>query len=59
MDLVILHCVILHFYYLVLLEKRNIIKYKIHKLSFWIVFAFANSFWWYLAYWLANRGFYK
>ncbi|EII0701274.1 hypothetical protein L8648_001619 [Campylobacter lari] len=42
-----------------LLEKRNIIKYKIHKLSFWIVFAFANSFWWYLAYWLANGGFHK
>ncbi|MCR6571525.1 hypothetical protein [Campylobacter insulaenigrae] len=42
-----------------LLEKRSIIKYKIHKLSFWIVFAFTNSVWWYLAYWLANGGFYK
>lgn len=42
-----------------LLKKRNIIKYKIHKLSFSMVFAFANSFWWYLAYWLANGGFSK
>ena len=52
-------CHIVFFTIWFLLEKRNIIKYKIHKLSFWIVFAFANSYWWYLAYWLSNGGFSK
>lgn len=36
------------------LEKKNIIKYRMCKSSFWCVFILFTAFWWYFAYVLAN-----
>ncbi|MGX3045138.1 hypothetical protein [Helicobacter sp. T3_23-1056] len=37
------------------LEKKNIIKYKIYKPSFWCVFVLLTAFWLYLAYGFTHR----
>ncbi len=41
------------------LEKKYIIQYRIYKPSFWFVFISINSYWWLVAYHLANGGFSK
>lgn len=37
------------------LEKKNVIRYRIYKPSFWFVFISINGFWWHTAYWLSHN----
>ncbi|OBV30079.1 hypothetical protein BKN38_08210 [Helicobacter sp. CLO-3] len=50
-------CPIFFFNIWFFLEKKHIIKYRIHRLSFWFMFIVVIICWWLLAYELANGGF--